>query len=130
VTVKVDGYDELFRESYTRLVFLGLSMSGDPELARDLAQETMLRAHRHWAEISEYDEPGAWLRRVMTNLLIDHHRSKVSEGAAVERLARQYQSPAPLSPTPVGRGTNYFDGLPSAVRSVGSSWSRSAKKRS
>jgi RNA polymerase sigma-70 factor, ECF subfamily len=38
-----DGYDELFRSTYPRLVALGLSMSANRQVAQDLAQETMLR---------------------------------------------------------------------------------------
>lgn len=84
--VTVDSFEALFVESYPRLVALGTSMSGDAEVARELAQETMLRAHRRWDEVSEYDYPGAWLRRVMSNLLIDHHRSSVAERSAVDRI--------------------------------------------
>jgi RNA polymerase sigma-70 factor (ECF subfamily) len=42
--------------------------------------------HANWAKIAEYDEPGAWLRRVISNLAIDRHRSRVSERRAVARL--------------------------------------------
>jgi RNA polymerase sigma-70 factor (ECF subfamily) len=80
------GFDELFRANYARLVAIGVSMSGDRELARDLAQETMVRAHRRWEEVSVYDRPDAWLRRVMNNLLIDHHRARVTERSTLERL--------------------------------------------
>jgi RNA polymerase sigma-70 factor (ECF subfamily) len=81
-----DEFEECFREHFPRLVALGVAMSGSREVARDLAQETMVRAHANWAEIRHYDVPWAWLRRVMTNLLIDHHRSRRAEGAAVVRL--------------------------------------------
>ncbi len=96
--VPVDvAYEECFREHYPRLVALGVAMSGSRELARDLAQETMVRAHTHWNEIRHYDVPWAWLRRVMTNLLIDHHRSHVAEGAAIVRLGSR---PAAGDPPP------------------------------
>lgn len=80
------GFDALFVEEYPKLVALGASMTGDREIARELAQETMIRAHARWAELERYDEPRAWLRRVMGNLLIDHHRSVVSERSARDRL--------------------------------------------
>ena len=79
-------FDALFVEEYPKLVALGVSMSGDREVARELAQETMIRAHARWAQLQEYDEPRAWLRRVMSNLLIDHHRSVASERSALDRL--------------------------------------------
>jgi len=81
-------FDALFKEQYSRLVAFGAVLSGSREIASELAQETMLRAHRHWHEVGGFDRPEAWLRRVMTNLLIDHHRSSTAEGAALERIAR------------------------------------------
>lgn len=81
------GFDELFRVHYGRLVAIGVAMSGDPEVARELAQETMLRAHDRWSDLVEFDQPGAWLRRVMTNLLIDHHRRRTAERSALARVA-------------------------------------------
>jgi len=89
VEMMTTGFDEMFVEEYSKLVALGVSMSGDREVACELAQETMLRAHQRWDEVARFDVPGAWLRRVMSNLLIDHHRSATSERRAVERLASQ-----------------------------------------
>lgn len=80
------GFDALFVKEYPKLVALGLSMCGDREVARELAQETMIRAHARWADLEQYDEPAAWLRRVMGNLLIDHHRTVTSERSALERI--------------------------------------------
>jgi RNA polymerase sigma-70 factor, ECF subfamily len=79
-------YDDLFRTAYPRLVAMGLAMSTERFVAQELAQETMLRAYRHREELAKYDAPMAWCRRVMGNLLIDHHRSRAVERSAVERL--------------------------------------------
>jgi RNA polymerase sigma-70 factor (ECF subfamily) len=86
VAVTTD-FESMFRSQYPRLVALGVAMTGRRDIAHELAQETMMRAHRRWDEVSEYEAPHAWLRRVMTNLLIDHHRSTKAERAAVDRLA-------------------------------------------
>lgn len=80
------SFDNVYREQYPHLVGLGVAMTGNNETARDLAQETMLRAHQRWDDVSQYDHIGAWLRRVMTNLLIDHHRRHGAEDAAMLRL--------------------------------------------
>jgi RNA polymerase sigma-70 factor (ECF subfamily) len=84
--VAESDFDELFRTHYPRLVAIGVAMSGDEEVARELAQETMLRAHDRWSELVDFDQPGAWLRRVMTNLLIDHHRRRTAEHSALGRV--------------------------------------------
>lgn len=87
-------FETCFREQYPKLVALGVGMCGDREVARELAQETMLRAHDRWDQVGEYDAPVAWLRRVMTNLLIDHLRSASVERTAVDRLGARPARPA------------------------------------
>ena len=84
--VTTHDFDTVFREVYPRLVSLGVLKTGRTDVARDLAQETMLRAHARWDELATYDAPAAWCRTVMTNLMIDHHRSSSSERRAVDRL--------------------------------------------
>lgn len=86
-----DGHDfeATFREVYPRLVSLGVLKTGRFEIARDLAQETMVRAHDRWEELAGYDAPAMWCRVVMTNLLVDHSRATASQRAAVDRLGRQ-----------------------------------------
>ena len=91
-----DDYDELFRATYPRLVAMGLAMSTERHVAQELAQETMLRAYRRRDELATYDSPTAWCRRVMGNLLIDRHRSRTSERAALERIGDQIGTDAPI----------------------------------
>lgn len=82
-------FERLFRTEYPRLVALGVAMTGSTEVARDLAQETMARAYAHLDSLATADAPSAWLRRVMSNLLIDHHRRRGSERVALNRIARR-----------------------------------------
>lgn len=81
------SFEECFREHFPRLVALGESMTGDSGVAHEFAQEAFIRLHDRWDTVSTYERPGSWLRRVMSNLLIDHHRSRTAERRAVERLA-------------------------------------------
>ena len=46
-------------------------LTGDEQTAYDLCQETFLRAWQHFATMSRYEQPGAWLFRVATNLAIN-----------------------------------------------------------
>lgn len=69
------GFDALFEEQYPKLVSLGTALSGNREIAKELAQETMLRALRNWNDVRRFDRPDAWLRKVMTNLLIDRQQA-------------------------------------------------------
>lgn len=82
-------FEGCFREHFGWLVALATSVTGDRDLAGELAQEAFVRLHRNWAVVQTYDDPGAWLRRVLANLLIDHHRSRDAERRAVARLANR-----------------------------------------
>jgi RNA polymerase sigma-70 factor, ECF subfamily len=91
------GFDALFDEQYPKLVALGAALSGSREIARELAQETMLRAYSQWNDVGRFDRPDAWLRKVMTNLLIDHHRSRNAEHAALGRVLQPAVAEAELA---------------------------------
>jgi RNA polymerase sigma factor (sigma-70 family) len=106
-------FDAMFEQQYPKLVALGTAMSGSREIAKELAQETMLRAYRQWNDLGSYDRPDTWLRRVMTNLLIDHHRSSTAETAALARLPR----PAITDSGP-DEWTNLVSGLPMRQRMI------------
>lgn len=98
-------FDECFREHYARLVALGVSMTGDRELGRDLAQETFLRLHRRWGDVGSYDNIGAWLSRVISNLAIDHHRTSATRQRTIERIATLPATP----PAPAGDGDSWSE---------------------
>jgi RNA polymerase sigma-70 factor (ECF subfamily) len=106
-----DEYDELFRTAYPRLVAMGLAMSTSRHVTQELAQETLLRAHHHRDDLTSYDSPMGWCRHVMGNLLIDHHRSRSSEAAAVERLGHRAATQTEASPDPaaVAASTRWAD---------------------
>jgi RNA polymerase sigma-70 factor (ECF subfamily) len=97
VIVTGTSFEECFCQHFPRLVALGQSMTGDPDVSRELAQETFVRLHHHWETVGGYENPGGWLRRVMSNLLIDHHRSRTSERRAVERLANRANRDVPAA---------------------------------
>ena len=106
-----DEYNDLFRSAYPRLVAMGLAMSTSRHVSQELAQETLLRAHHRREELAVYDSPMAWCRRVMGNLLIDHHRSRTSEAAAVQRLGYRSatQADATQNPATIAASTRWDD---------------------
>jgi RNA polymerase sigma-70 factor (ECF subfamily) len=110
-------FEALFREVFPRLVSLGALKTGRVDVARDLAQETMARAHARWDELSTYDAPAAWCRTVMVNLLIDHHRSRAAEQRAVDRLAVAPEQGAPTTPS-LDEWTELVAPLPDHQRTI------------
>jgi RNA polymerase sigma-70 factor (ECF subfamily) len=125
VTAPAD-FETFFRDEHPKLVALGMAMSGDREVGRELAQEALMRSFREWDRVRNFDRPGAWVRRVLVNIAIDAARSRGSEQRAMERLE---PSAVVLIPDPVADGwwravlalpdrqraavaLHYLDGLP------------------
>jgi RNA polymerase sigma-70 factor (ECF subfamily) len=98
-----------YRRELGPMVALATAIAG-PDRAEDLAQEAMLRAHRRWSEISGYDKPGAWLRRVTTNLAISARRRGARERLALVRLSARPSADAP--PPEVDQFWSLVRGLP------------------
>jgi RNA polymerase sigma-70 factor, ECF subfamily len=68
-----------------------LGRVADPELARDLLQETFLRAWRRLSEIGPLPDARqrAWLFTVARNLAIDSYRASAARRAAEDALRHQ-----------------------------------------
>jgi DNA-directed RNA polymerase specialized sigma24 family protein len=77
---RADAYDDFFRREYPVMVALGFALTGDREMARDVAQESMLRAFDHWSQLAAIDRPGAWCRQVAINLVRDGWRRRRRTG--------------------------------------------------
>ncbi|MCB9715957.1 MAG: sigma-70 family RNA polymerase sigma factor [Myxococcales bacterium] len=107
---RVDGEDdtegvprrisELY-QAHARAVAVRLRrMSGDAELARDLAQDAFVVAMRRIDEAPDDPPPAAWLHAIAYNLLRDHRRSSQRRRALLARLLRRGTKQAAL----VGEG--------------------------
>jgi RNA polymerase sigma-70 factor (ECF subfamily) len=82
-------FDRFFAAELPALVRLLTALTGRRDLAEELAQEAMLRAHVRWHRLSTYDHPGAWVRRVATNLATNAWARRRNERRLVERLGHQ-----------------------------------------
>jgi RNA polymerase sigma-70 factor (ECF subfamily) len=65
---------------------LAIALTGVPDVARDLAQESLVKAYRAWPSVRAMDKPGAWLRRVTINAAASWHRTNRRADAAHARL--------------------------------------------
>jgi len=65
-------------------------------VAEDLAHDALTEAHRRWDRISGYDDPGAWVRRVMVNKSASRFRRLRTEARGLAQLrARRISSIEP-----------------------------------
>lgn len=79
------SFDDVYEAQYRRLLALAHAATGNWQSAEDLTQETFLRALRHWHKIAQYDDPGAWLRRVLINRVASRWRGLGREQLAFGR---------------------------------------------
>jgi RNA polymerase sigma-70 factor (ECF subfamily) len=94
-----DQLGALFDAHQGRLYGLARRLARDPEDARDLVQETFLRAARHPRALQRRDgDPEAWLVRVLVNLCRDRQRrQRVRQQTPDERLPSPLADPDPES---------------------------------
>jgi RNA polymerase sigma-70 factor (ECF subfamily) len=80
------SFEELYVKDYRAVVGLAYALSGSRSTAEDLAQEAFLAAHRSWDRVSTYENPGAWVRRVVANLSVSAFRRRLAEAKALARI--------------------------------------------
>lgn len=90
---------EIFFREHERAVYGCLwRLTGDPQAARDLTQETFLRAWRHFERVRGYEQPRAWLLRVATNLARTAYRHERGRPLSSDALT-DADAPARSDPT-------------------------------
>ena len=91
----LESFEEFYAAEYPAVVGLAYALSGSRWIAEDLAQEGFLAAHRDWARIAAYEQPGSWVRRVVANLSVSAFRRRLAEARALGRLALGQESTLP-----------------------------------
>lgn len=93
----VEPFEAFYRRDLRPVVGLAYVLTGRRSVAEDLAQEAFIAAYRRWGVVGGYDDPGAWVRRVVANRAASLHRRARVEAA--NALVRR-------------RLDDYFDELP------------------
>lgn len=83
------AFESFYRSDYAAVVRLAFTLTGRRELAEELAQDGFLTAHRQWQKIAGYEDPSAWVRRVVSNRCVSSGRRHVTSLRLVARLARE-----------------------------------------
>lgn len=76
----------LFRN---RLLAYARQKTGDPELAEDVLQESMLKALRSAPKLRDQERLLAWFYRILNNTIIDHFRAQSRKAALIAELSVQ-----------------------------------------
>jgi RNA polymerase sigma factor (sigma-70 family) len=72
---------------YARLLGALTLYVGDRDVARELAQETVMRACDQWPKVRQMDSPGGWLNQVGLNLARSYFRRRAADRRATSRAA-------------------------------------------
>lgn len=86
VTPRFESFDAYYRADYSALLGFGFVLTGSRPTAEDLVQDSLTEAHRRWSKIDGYDDPGAWVRRVMVNKSRSRFRKLTNEAKALTRI--------------------------------------------
>ncbi|MGI5212435.1 SigE family RNA polymerase sigma factor [Plantactinospora sp. CA-290183] len=67
-------YEEFADSRLAALLRYAVMLTGDPHLAQDVVQETMVRVQLNWRRVARADSPERYVRRMLTNQYIDWQR--------------------------------------------------------
>ena len=89
-------FEEYAGTAWPSLYRYAFLLAGNHADAEDIAQQTLMKAHRSWSRITDSDSPTAYLRRMLTNTYLSQRRPK--------RLRLELLTDAPPEPchAPVG----------------------------
>ena len=77
------SFDGFYRSNVRGLVALGWSLTGDPDVAADLAHYAMGEAAASWERVELLERPDLWVRRVVINRSATHFRTRERQQRAL-----------------------------------------------
>jgi len=85
----VSEFDLFYERSYRRVLAIAVAATGNWADAEELVQDAYAAAHRRWSTIAHYDDPAAFVCRVVLNRSASRWRRKARELKAVARLSHR-----------------------------------------
>jgi len=93
----IETFDDFYRREYHAVVGLAYAISGSRSASEELAQDAFVAAYRRWGQISGYDQPERWVRRVLVNNCRSRGRRLGAEVRAMTRLRGRREKLAELA---------------------------------
>jgi RNA polymerase sigma-70 factor (ECF subfamily) len=82
-----ERFEAFFRREYRRVLGLAFVLCGSQSVAEELTMDAFEAALRDWGRVGQFDSPGAWVRKVVSNSSTSRFRRKSAEARARLRLA-------------------------------------------
>jgi RNA polymerase sigma-70 factor (ECF subfamily) len=97
--VEIAQFEDFYQRERPLLLTLAraLCRSSQPAVAEDVVQDAFVRAYERWPQISRYDRPDLWVRRVTMNLATSRYRRLRTQVTGLARLAARTDTVAGLS---------------------------------
>jgi len=86
-------FEWFFADEYGAVLRSVFFVLHDRAKAEDIAQDAFVQLYAHWAKVSKYERPEAWVRRVAIRLAV--------RAARRERLRQVLERGAPSAPMPL-----------------------------
>jgi RNA polymerase sigma factor (sigma-70 family) len=80
-------FEGFCHEVHLPLVRMLTLYCGDPDVARDIAQESMIKVASRWRAVKQMDNPRGWTWKVSINLANSHYRRKKIEQRSYRALS-------------------------------------------
>ena len=80
-------FASFYQRELRPVIGLAFVLSGIRSGAEDLAQDAFLKAYKQWETVGAYDNPGAWVHRVVSNNSVSAFRRGHAEAKALVRFA-------------------------------------------
>lgn len=92
------AFDQIIVSHQRRVIALAWRMLGNPEDARDAAQETFLRVYKHLNRFDPAQDFSGWLYRIAVNVCRDLARKRRGNQASLEAEIEAGKIAEPISP--------------------------------
>jgi RNA polymerase sigma-70 factor (ECF subfamily) len=79
-------FDAFYESEYTGALRFAYVLTGRMSVAEELTQDAFLSAYRNWDRIGGYEDPGGWIRRVLSHASTSWWRRRSRELRVVTRL--------------------------------------------
>lgn len=94
-------FASFYQRELKPVIGLAFVLSGSRSGAEDLAQDAFLKAYKQWETVGAYDNPGAWVRRVVSNGSVSGFRRRKAEAKALARIGGSGFTVPDMSPDAV-----------------------------
>jgi len=87
-SVGIVSFPAFYEAEYRAMVRLAVALVGRWDVAEELVQDAFVTLHGRWDQVSTYESPEGWLRRVVLNRSVSVLRRRAVEVRLLGRLSR------------------------------------------